>query len=609
MAPAQFISFQYIRTVWLLLLSLSLASCSLLRQAGGSSAPPIDRNAEELIAQGKRLFQTNDYADAMDAFEMARDREFHRSTTLALYLAGLSAYYAGYDDIATQRFTTLHLTYPRSRYNEEARYHECLIHLRNWREEDRFRGLDTLFAMAGTGSNAKLRADARTQVQHYLFDTAELSDVQAYYQHSSRDNRQTVMEALVYRLFELKRYDEAKARYEAYKQGGGRDSEYLKGLFAKLPTTPEPAPLVEPDIVRIALFLPLFNHMEQNLYGNTLPEETLRGLEFYEGVQKALDEYAARPGAKKVFLKVYDTRRDSLWTRGYLQELDSLRPQLIIGAIFNAQSKVLSEWAEANQVPQIVPISPSEELVQDKDYVFLAHPAAVTHGASMATYAYQELGLAHVSVFSDRSAATQPMADGFCETFARLGGTVDTFYIDPDYRKYAIREIPSLISEIPYHLGNVGVYIPLMNNEESAGLIVNLLKQRNKKVVVMGSPHFRSRYSTLGRETKEGFNLLFTTSYMIDPADTAYQRVYSEQLRDFSLPPTENFIQGYDMGRYVFQVMDTYDPRLRVPLESYLRVFPRFEGLHLDYYFHSSQSNQQVNIGQYTPEGILKVQR
>jgi hypothetical protein len=123
----------------------------------------------------------------------------------------------------------------------------------------------------------------------------------------------------------------------------------------------------------------------------------------------------------------------------------------------------------------------------------------------------------------------------------------------------------------------------------------------------MGSPHFRSRYNTLARETKEDFQLLFSTSHMNDENSLKYKNLYRKYLEKFDYPINDNVIQGYDMAMYLFHILDNFNPNLGMSLDTYLRLAPAYESLHLDFRFQSEQSNQRVNIGQYIRDGIIRV--
>ena len=588
---------------YLLLSVLFLTSCGLLKP----TTTPLDRDADQLLASGKRLMQNQKYEDALDKFEIVREKSFNRSTTAAIYLSGLAAYYLEYNEIAMQRFSTIIQEYDKSRYVEDAKFHQAMIWSKSRRAEERIQGVENLISLSRSGSNSKLKDDARVQVQKALFESLPLADVEKMYSNPPSSYKLTIFEALAYRKMENGEINGTKLLYQQYIENGGKDSEFLKKMFPDEADIPIPE-LFEPNIMRVAMFLPFHLNDTRTQFGKEIPQQTIRGLEFYEGFKLAVDLYTPRAN-KEIFMKVFDTRRDTNATKLYFRQLEEIRPNIIVGGVYNTPSKVISNWAEENKTIQIIPISATAELVEDKNYVFLAHPSAFTHGQKMAEYAFHDLGLRYAAVFTDKNNATQRLADGFFTTFSELGGQVDTLEVDDDYEEIAIEQIPKLINRIPNtDTLSTGVYIPLMGNEESASLIVNVLKKEAKNVVIMGSPHFRSRYNTLDRDTKEGFGLLFSTSHFNDAESRKYKTMYNEYLKRYSYPPTDNVIQGYDLGMYLLEMYDKYDPSLGMTIDRYMRIYPRFEGIHLNYRFNGSQSNQQVNIGKYTPDGVIRIQ-
>ncbi|MCB0835506.1 MAG: ABC transporter substrate-binding protein [Bacteroidetes bacterium] len=589
--------------LYLLLSILLFTSCGLLKP----TVTPLDRDADVMITEGKRLLQNQRYEDALDKFEMVRERDFNRSTTAAIFLSGLAAYYLEYNDIAAKRFATIIEEYDKSRYVPDAKYHQALIWMRSRRFEERRKGLENLIELSKYAANSKMKADADNQVKLSIFEDLPIADVERLYDNPPPGFKQEVFEALAYRKVSNGEINGARLLYQQHIKNGGKDSEFLKKMFPEKELKPIPE-LFEPNILRIAMCLPLHLDDPQTIYGKDIPAQTQLGLEFYEGFKLAVDLYGPK-ARKEIFVKIVDTRRDTNVVKSFFRQLNEIRPNIIVGEIYNTPSKKLSEWAEENKTIQIIPISATAELVEEKNYVFLAHPSAFTHGKKMAEYAFKELNLKRAAVFTDGTSATERLVDGFCSTFSELGGFIDTLKLDTDYKDVAIEQIPNLVRRIPRSDSvKTCVYIPLMGNEESASLIVNVLKKEARKVVIMGSPHFRSRYNTLDRDTKEGFGLLFSTSHFNDTESDEYYEMYNEYLKRYDYPPSDNVIQGYDLGMYIMKMYEQYSPSLGMTLDRYLRVYPRFRGIHLNYKFDGTQSNQQVNIGKYTPEGIIRVE-
>jgi ABC-type branched-subunit amino acid transport system substrate-binding protein len=581
-----------------------LQACALFRPAVEVA---IDQEAEQLVQQGKQLLRARKYPEALDAFTLAADRDWHRSQTAAIYLAGLAGYYAEYRDVAKDRFRSLIRNYPRSAYVEEARYHLLLMELDRVGATGRIRVLTDLLTLASEVKDDRLARDIRDQVQQSLFKEADFTpeEWEILYEDAPEALRLDVLEPWLYARAQpsLEAATAAQARYQDHLAIGGKPSPFLDKLFKKVEDAPRE--VFEPNIARLALVMPFYWNNQNAIFNQRLPEGSNIGMEFYEGFRMAVEEYADSIG-KQVFFRAFDSRHDTSEVRRLMNRLDSLRPTLVVGDLYNSESRLLSEWAEERQIPQVVPLSASQELVEERSFTFLAHPAAYTHSARLAEYAWYNQSLTRVAVFTDGGPGTADLAAGFMTTFNDLGGSIDTLQISQNYEA-AVEQIPDLVRRIVNDGSGVGVYIPLMGKEEAAGLIINLLRQRNKDVVVMGSPHFRSRYNTLNREIKERYQLLFTTSHLVDPQDYAYRSFYNRYLKQYHLPPSETTVQGYDLARFLLQVIDLYDPSLGVPLNTYLRVAPEYHGLHIDYDFKSRQSNQDVNIGQYRMEGLLKM--
>ncbi|MDX1908831.1 MAG: ABC transporter substrate-binding protein [Bacteroidia bacterium] len=570
--------------------------------------PEIDPRTEELINTGRQALNAGDLTTALDAFEQARVRPFSRATTAAVYFSGITAYQKQYDDFAMQRFEELLRTYPKSTYAQDAMYHRALVQLRSRQASVQAEGLQNLIQFAAATTDTELRTAATTRIRQICLGMSDTDALQAVYDQTPASLRLPVLECLVYQLVQAREDERARQQYTAYLNGGGTASAYIGALLPeKKPLPPAPViPAYEKGVIKIGLMLPLFLEQPGLEYINTIPQEMMMGLGFYEGFMLAVNTWSSRHPQTKVYIKTLDTRRDTLLTRQRLRELDSMGVNLVVGDIYNIQSRIISDWAETRKVPQIIPISATMELVSDKTYTFLAHPTAQTHGARLAEYAWNTYGMRQAYVFTDKQPASQELADGFLEAIQRLGGNADTLVISPTYKE-ALKQIPRLVKQIPTQDSTIGVYVPLMNNEEASGLIVNLLRTNGHKVLLMGSPHFRSRYTTLGRDIKDGYRLLFTSSHMIDEQSSDYMAVYDTFVKTYNLPPSEQAIQGYDLAWYLLDLMQAYPIQSGTALEQYLRTAPPAKGLHLNYQFGNQQSNQQVNIGQYQPEGIIKV--
>ncbi len=567
----------------------------------------IDPVAQDLIAQGKRFLRSGNYKLAWDAFESAIDRPFHQGTTAAVYLSGVAAMQGRQERLALKRFEEIIGEYPLSRYVEDAVYHRALIYLKGESYSQQQTGLLELLELENSARDPQLRDDALQAVRAFTFEGVALTDLERMYDDAQLGQKELFLIPLVYQLVDVGRKEDAESYYGDFLWMGGNEIPYLDRILAEEVVT---TAVAERSVLKLAMVLPIHYEQLSSFEIDSLksiPGKTKLALEFYEGFEAALREHQDF-GRRKILLRVMDSQRDSMATEEIIYDLSEFRPDMLIGDIYNQQSQQLSNWSEMMRVPQIVPLSPTYELVRGKNQTFLAHPAVEEHGVRMALFARDSLKLNKVAIWSDQRTATELLAQSFRSTFLALGGEVVDFTVDSVFDKEAVKDIERLVRE----MGSTqvdGVYIPILSNEETCGLVFSLIDKmyRARKLKVMGSPHWWLRYSNIDRELKDRYGVYFSSSYLVDPANEDYQDFYQYYIRKFEFPPSQYAVQGYDLGRYLLEILDQYDFRSGESLAEFLRQYPIFNGIHTNFQFSGGQSNQFVNIGQFQEQGIIKV--
>ncbi len=574
-------------------------------RAQSSNTLEIDEIAHNRITQGKRFLEMGNFRLAWDAFEGAIDRPFHQETTLAIYLAGVSAYKGKQTELAEKRFRELTEEYPLSIYQEDARYHLAVIQLMSVSESVQEQAIASLIDLQSDTQSPTLKQDIYDLVQDYAFRQASSSTLERMYDGVLFPNKPLFLVPLCYRLVEAEKVEDAESYYEDFLWMGGQEIASLETLFKEETIQKTKSR----DIYKLALVLPLHHTLFDPADFDTLksiPPNSKVALEFYEGFQAAVKEYE-QYGEKKILIRVLDSQRDSTRTADLIYELDVFRPDILLGDIYNQQSQQLSEWAEMQQRTQVIPLSPSESLVKGKKHTFLAHPSVEEHGVQMARFAWDSLQLRRVAVWTDRKTGTELLANAFFYTFQQLGGEVVELVVDSVYNQKTIREIEQLVNQMARE-GVGGAYLPMLNSQETCGLILSLIERNmGARIKVMGSPHWWVRYKDIDRSLKDRFGLYFSSSYLLEKNNVAYQEFLRGYLQKFHYPPSEFAIQGYDLGRFLLAALDAYSSSSGLTLSDYLREYPIFRAGHTNFQFEGKQSNQFVNIGQFQTNGIVKV--
>jgi ABC-type branched-subunit amino acid transport system substrate-binding protein len=588
---------------FLFLLSLLASACVGTRDRGlAKDIPTQDR-----INQGRILMDSGQYGKAAQVFEEASLRPRNQGTTLALYYSGLAYFHQGASFPAEQQFTKLLRNYPKSRYLPEARYHLALLKLRKYDKNLQQQGLEELLSLSQNARSKDLREAALSAVRKYLFEDASIPLLQQYYKKAEEPARTFVLEGLIHqRAQKGLSQDSIQSIYQAHLNKGGKPSSYLEKLNT---ATEPPKPVHEPNIIKIALYLPLYLDNLNFFVMDEVPRQSRDGLEFYEGFQEAVEEYSPQ-AQKKIYVQLFDSKREAGLIEQQLQDMQKWAPDMIIGEVFTDASLVIARWAARNRVVQLVPFSANPALISDSlNYTFMARPSFETHGRRMADYAAQQLFRQHVVVWSDQRSSTEAVVQAFGETFQAQGGQVTILEIDSIFEDRAQEDIADHYRESIVDWDSIdGMYIPI-SNEESAGMILSSLAIQVKRedFRVMGTPVWE-QYNLISRQLKDRYGLVYSSPFASENDALTFRRLYNKFVKKYNAPPSKTHIQGYALGKYVLQLLDIYDPN-SIPLREFMKNTERFKAVHNDIFFMTQRDNQEVQIFEHREGEVVRVEQ
>ena len=562
---------------------------------------PDDLKTRELLSLGKRYLRTENYTGAVESFELAISRDFNRLTTTCIYLAGISNYKVGNGERAKIHFNRIIHNYPDSKYAEDAKYHKALLLLKSKDNSLKELGLDLMFDLTIKAKNKTIRGEALDAARNFLFSVFDKQFVEVYYLFAHENFRTYVLEAVCYHLIQNDEEHIAQSKIKAFEEGGGTLTRYLsalkRGNVNQKETTPESEGSKE---VRIAIMLPFLTYL-----GDTslkVPKDSERALELYEGMKMAANDYVTGSGKNKsVRIKVYDTRKDTVIIAKQLTDLGTFLPDIIIGDISSRANQPISAWAEAHKVAQFIPLNPSEKLVEGKTNIFLTHPSLVTHGSSLADFAYKKMGHKAVVIFYDSSPVSTTMSEAFEKKIDSLGGRVIKKKISWDFGANE-KLIPEMVRSLRSQVFDA-VYIPVAQ-EENAGLIISQLNYYGISTQVLGSPDW-STFSAIDEEQKTRFKLTYTTVFYENNDSIGSQDLKIRYLESFNNFPNPHVLQGYDIMAYILKTSTIYDPYL--PFELLISEQKVYHGLSQDIFFNEHQDNQKTNIVQHKDGRVFKI--
>lgn len=181
--------------------------------------------------------------------------------------------------------------------------------------------------------------------------------------------------------------------------------------------TTENKPVSLPAVEKIAIFAPLyldsaFDGANEYRYAkNIFPKFINSGLEFYEGVQLALDSLNQEGAKLEVY--VYDTRsaKESLQQQLARPELADV--SLIIAHCTNNEVRILSDIAQKKKIPVINTTVPNDAGTTANPYFILLNPTLKTQCEGIYRFIQKYYVLEPLVVFRRKNAADNTIKNLF----------------------------------------------------------------------------------------------------------------------------------------------------------------------------------------------------
>lgn len=137
------------------------------------------------------------------------------------------------------------------------------------------------------------------------------------------------------------------------------------------------------NTLKVAVFAPVyldtvFNGTNYILGNNNLPRVVLPGLDFYNGIQLAIDSLNAEGQSLTVYF--YDSKSNTQSVQQILQSTEMQDVAMIIASFNNRlEIKTLADFALAKQIPLISMTYPNDGGVKANPFFALVNPTLTTH--------------------------------------------------------------------------------------------------------------------------------------------------------------------------------------------------------------------------------------
>ncbi|HEU4633986.1 MAG TPA: ABC transporter substrate-binding protein [Flavisolibacter sp.] len=305
---------------------------------------------------------------------------------------------------------------------------------------------------------------------------------------------------------------------------------------------------------KIAVFTPLYLDSSFDASGNfryektNFPRHVVPGLEFYEGVQAALDSLEKRGAPLDIF--VYDSRgRQSLsqqLARPELRDVD-----LILAQSNASETKILAAAALQKKVPFISTTLPNDAGIDNNPYFVILNSTLQAHVESIYKFIQKYHGGDRIVVFRKAGAQEDQLKEHFIEFTKTTTST-------PLSIKYVDIGTSFTAKSLATHLDSTRRTVCIAGSLDEA-FAQNLTQSLaglagTYPVRVIGMPTWDNfNYSKL-----DNLEIIYSTPFYYSRSTPLENRLTEEFSTAYSTKPTDMFFRGYEtMLRFAFLLLDT----------------------------------------------------
>ena len=296
---------------------------------------------------------------------------------------------------------------------------------------------------------------------------------------------------------------------------------------------------------KIAVFAPLyldsaFDATNGYRYDKTFPKFINPGLEFYEGVQFALDSLNKENAQLEVF--VFDTRSSKTLLQEQLNDLDSVG---LIIAHANAQENwVLADEARIRKVPYINVNLPNDGGITNNPYFVMLNPSLKTHVETVYRHLQKHFSLNTITVLRKKG-QMEDLIKSYLDDFSKSTVSVPLKlrYIDLDDYFTERQLLPFLDS----NRQNIFFAASLDENFNRRLITQLVLAGKQYKTTIIGMPTLDNLEKDFSKTEYKGPEIIYGQPFYNGKMDKVSVQINNHFTTKMFARPSDMVFRGYEV--------------------------------------------------------------
>lgn len=305
---------------------------------------------------------------------------------------------------------------------------------------------------------------------------------------------------------------------------------------------------------RIDVLLPLYlDEMvreDKVLFRGRFPDKALAPVNFYEGVQLAVDTLATMGYNTDVYVHDVTTAGKGVGDLLKNKVLDS--SDLLIGYVTGKQIQELADFANRQHINFISAFSPSDATIKDNPYFFLVNPTLQANCNAIVDAAMKKRNkepliiLKRMNVAIDSSAYSYVQAEDKLSNYSELDCT-------------HLPDSATLAKVLEHHAGSI-VLIPIMD----AGYVDKLISRLdtyfpNHRFSIYGMPSWKSIITNKKTiEYGDNISIYMSQPFYFDPTVSMGQAIADKYKETYGGTASEMTFRGFELMYWMTDLLNKY---------------------------------------------------
>ncbi|HEX8315429.1 MAG TPA: hypothetical protein VF609_10565 [Flavisolibacter sp.] len=307
---------------------------------------------------------------------------------------------------------------------------------------------------------------------------------------------------------------------------------------------------------KIAVFAPLyldsaFNYSGNYAFNKSFPKFLNAGIEFYQGVQLALDSLQKQGAPLEVF--IYDIKSRTTSLQQLLRSPELANVEMFIGQLSAAETKLLADVAMARKIPLISATLPNDAGVAANPYFVVLNTTLQGHIEGIYKMLQRSYALDNIVVF--RKAGLQE--DAIKTNFIEFGKSTASV---PLKMKFVDVGVDYTAQTLLAHLDSTkrNVIIAGSMEEYFGTKLAATLAPLSKKYpsLLVGMPTWDN--VNFNKTEFKGVDIVYSTPFFYNRLTPLESKLATDFEKNIGSRPTDMFFRGYEsVMRFALLLLDT----------------------------------------------------